>query len=141
MADTFHLSVRTPEAEILSQEVNSIKVNTEGGEMEIYPHHASLTGSILFSRLDIRNAQSELQYLVQQGILFFSVEHNSAQLLCYSCKEQKDIEYKTAKHYLEFINEKLAAGADLNDFQIKYLETEKIAMVHQMKVLEKVKAK
>lgn len=137
MSNTLNLTVRTPEAGIVEQEVNSLKVMTEGGEIEIYPNHASLTGSILFGKLDVRTDQGEREYLVQRGVLFVSVEKNTVQLLCYSCKEVKDIEYKTAKEYLEFIEDRLKAGEDLNEYQLQYLENEKIAMVQQMEVLEK----
>lgn len=137
MANTLQLTVRTPEAGIIEQEVNSLKVMTEGGELEIFPQHASLTGSILFGKLDVRTEEGEKEYLVQRGVLFVSVESNSVQLLCYSCKEMQDIEYKTAKEYLDFIEEKLKAGEDLNEFQFQYLEKEKIAMVQQISVLEK----
>ena len=75
MANTFYLTVRTPEAEVVSQEVNSIKVVTEGGVIEIYPKHASLTGSIIFSRLDIRTDKEDIDYLIQRGIIFVSVEN------------------------------------------------------------------
>lgn len=137
MNKTFHLSVRTPEAEVISREVNSIKVGTEDGPMVVLPHHASLTGSIPFSRLFIREPDSEKEYLLRSGIIFVSVENNSTRILCYSCQEVKDVEYKTAKEYLDFIEEKLKAGADLNDYQLKFLANEKIAMVQQIKVIEK----
>jgi len=137
MANTFHLTVRTPEAEIIKKEVNSLKVMTEGGELEVYPHHSSLTGAIAFGKLNVRTDEAENEYLVQRGLVFVSVEDNSTQLLCFSCKEMKDIEYKTAKEYLDFIEQKLAEGENLNDFQLKYLEDEKIAMVQQMAMLDK----
>jgi len=141
MKKTLHLTVRTPEAEIVSKEVNSIKVNTEGGEIEIYPHHASLTGSIIFGKLEVRAEKDEQEYVIQQGIIFVSVENNTVQILCLSCKEFQDIEFKTAKKYLEFVEEKLQEGADLNDYQIKYLENEKIAMVKQIEMIDKEPAK
>ena len=94
MANTLHLTVRTPEAEIIKKEVNSLKVMTEGGEIEIYPHHSSLTSTITFGKLSVRADEADHEYLVQRGLVFVSVEDNSTQLLCFSCKEVKDIEYK-----------------------------------------------
>jgi|CXWL01.1.fsa_nt_gi F0F1-type ATP synthase epsilon subunit len=137
MNKTFHLSVRTPESEILSQEVVSIKIGTDKGPMVVLPHHASLSGSVSFSRFFVREANAEREYLVRNGIIFVSLETNTTSILCYSCQEVKDIEYKTASEYLTFIEEKLKAGADLNDYQLKFLANEKIAMVQQMKLLEK----
>jgi ATP synthase F1 epsilon subunit len=136
MANTLKLSVRTPESEIIDQEVNSLKIMTEGGEIEIYPNHASLTGKITFGKLDIRTDEKEYEYLVKSGILFVSVENNAVQILCFSCQEVQDIEYKTAKEYLDFIDERLKSGDSLNEYQMKYLEGEKIAMVKQVALVE-----
>lgn len=133
MTKTFQLSVRTPEAEIVSQAVESVKVSTENGPMVIYPHHASLSGTIPFSRLFVRAEKGETEYLVKNGVIFISVETNETRILCYSCQETKDIEYQSAAEYLAYVEEQLKAGANLNDFQIKFLENEKIAMVKQMK--------
>lgn len=137
MTKTFHLTVRTLETEVISAEVTSVKVGTEDGPMVIYPGHASLTGSIPFSRLVTRDDSSEKEYLVRNGIVFISLETKSTQILCYSCVETKDIEYKSAREYLDFIEAKLNAGENLNDYQLKYLQNEKIGLVQQMKVMGK----
>ena len=69
MAKTLNLTVRTPEASVVEQEVNSLKLVTDGGVIEIYPNHASLTGSITFSKLNIRTEKEDIEYLVQRGII------------------------------------------------------------------------
>ncbi len=134
---TFHLSVRTPESEVISSEVNSLKVATELGMMVVYPHHGSLTGSISFSRFFVRkdNATTEIEYLMQKGLIFISVETNSVQILCASCKELKEIEIRTAKEYLAMVETRLKEGKNLNDYQLKFLKNEKIAMVEQMRAM------
>lgn len=137
MSKTFHLSVRTLDSEAISRDVTSLKVSTEKGPMVVLPRHASLTGSVPFSRLFVRDDSSEREYLIRNGIIFVSLENNSTQILCYSCQEVKDIEYKSAREYLDFIEAKLQAGENLNDYQLKYLANEKIAMVQQMKVMGK----
>ncbi len=140
---SFHLTVRTPESEVISAEVNSIKVATEMGMMVVYPHHGSLTGSIPFSRFFVRkdNATTEIEYLMQKGLIFISVETNSVQILCYSCKELQDIEIRTAKEYLVMIEARLKEGKNLNDYQLKFLKNEKIAMVEQVNVLKQKQGK
>lgn len=139
MTTTFHLTIRTPEGEIFSKRILSISIATEGGELQVFAHHASMTASILFSIMKIHMEEADIDYAVQQGILFVSVEDNTATLLCYSCKAVKDIEYKTAKQYLEFIEEKLRSGENLNEYQIKYLENQRIGMVQQIEILEEQK--
>jgi F0F1-type ATP synthase epsilon subunit len=138
MKKTFHLTVRTPEGEVIKKEGNSIKVATEIGPMVVYPGHASLTGSIIFSKLWVRTEKEEDEFIVKNGLVFVSLEENSTRILCYSCQEIEDIDYATAKDYLAFVEEKLKTGASLNEFQLKFLKNEKIAMVRQMRDLRSV---
>lgn len=70
---------------------------------------------------------------MKNGVIFISVESNETRILCYSCQETKDVEYQSAAEYLTYVEEQLKNGADLNQFQIQFLENEKIAMVKQMK--------
>ena len=139
MTNTFSLTVRTPEAQVLQiDNARGLKVRTEGGQVEILPGHATMVGTILFSKMIVMTEDSEQEYIVQRGMLFVSQEDKSVQVLAYQCKLLQDIEYKSAKEYLEFVEKKLAEGGDLNDFQLQYLENEKIAMVQQVKELEKM---
>lgn len=137
MSNTFHLTVRTPEAEIIDRDdVMSLKIVTEGGKMEIKPGHAAITGTILFSKMVVGSSDADIEYIVQRGLVFVSEEGKQVDVLVYQCKETKDIEYKSAREYLDFIEEQLKAGADLNDFQMEYLKNEKIAMVQQVEMAE-----
>ncbi len=137
MTNTFHLTVRTPEAEILDQEnVTSLRLTTEGGEMEIKAQHATTVGTILFSKMIVSTAAGNDEYIVQRGMLFVSQENKTVQVLVYQCKKVEEIEYKSAKEYLDFVEKQIAEGADLNDFQMKYLQNEKIAMVKQVELVE-----
>ena len=135
MPKTFSLTVRTPEGEIIKKAVNSIKVATEIGPMVVYYGHASLSGSITFSKLFVRTEKEEEQYIVKNGLLFISLEENATRILCYGCQEIEDIDYATGQEYLKFVEEKLKTGASLNEFQLKFLKNEKIAMVKQMRDL------
>lgn len=140
MTNTFHLTVRTPAQEVLQlSNATGVKVHTEGGQIEILPGHATTVGTIVFSRMTVTTADSADDYIVQRGMIFVSREKNSVQVLAYQCQKIQDIEYKNAQEYLEFVEERLKAGDDLNDYQLKYLENEKIAMVQQIKTLEDTK--
>ncbi|MDF2378690.1 MAG: hypothetical protein P1V18_00505 [Candidatus Gracilibacteria bacterium] len=137
MSNTFHLTVRTPELEIINRDdVKSLKIMTEGGEMEIKPGHAAMTGSILFSKMIVSSEGSVIEYIVQRGLLFVSQSGKKVDVMVYQCMEVKDIEYKSAREYLDYIEEQLKAGADLNEFQMEYLKDEKIAMVKQLEMVE-----
>lgn len=104
--------------------------------MEIKPGHAAMTGSILFSKMIVSSEGSVIEYIVQRGLLFVSQSGKKVDVMVYQCMEVKDIEYKSAREYLDYIEEQLKAGADLNEFQMEYLKDEKIAMVKQLEMVE-----
>lgn len=104
--------------------------------MEIKANHATTVGTILFSKMIVSTEEGNDEYIVQRGMLFVSQENKAVQVLAYQCKKIEEIEYKSAKEYLDFVEKQLAEGADLNDFQMQYLENEKIAMVKQVALAE-----
>ena len=139
--NTFNLTVRTPEQQVLKLDnALSVQLNSETGQMEIMAGHATTVGTILFTTMKVTTPESANDYVVQRGMVFVSQEKKEVQVLAYQCQKIQDVEYKSAKEYLEFVEERLKAGDDLNDYQLKYLENEKIAMVQQMKKLEKKEA-
>ena len=126
----FKLTIRTPQKEIYGGDVESVYVTTELGDMEILPGHAAFSGNIIFSPVIIRkNAHIIEDFLVQRGIIFFSNTKNEAYLLAQHIEKREEIDFTSVKEYLSFIEKKLNEGNDLSDFQYKFLENEKLALV------------
>jgi F0F1-type ATP synthase epsilon subunit len=134
---TFRLIVRTPDEEICNKEIHSLKVTTELGEMMVYPGHASLSGSILFSKMTVKGDGFEDHYLVRRGLIFVSMEENKTTVMAYSIKKTDAVDYKTLHEYLEHVRAELAKGHEnLNKFQITYLENERIAVQKELETEE-----
>lgn len=138
MQDIFRITVRTPEAEVVSRDVESLSVSTETGEMMILPEHAALGGVISFSPLVLKSGDHEEQYLVQRGVLFFSNERNEAVILCSRCDTREKLDFNSVKEYLRFVEEKLAAGEgdELSAYQYRFLENERLALVQQVEEMQ-----
>jgi F0F1-type ATP synthase epsilon subunit len=139
MADQkiFRLIVRTPDEEICVQDVHSLKVTTELGEMVVYPGHASLSGSILFSKMTVKGDGFEDHYVVRRGLIFVSMEENKVTVMAYSIKKTDSVDYKTLSEYLEHVRSELAKGHEnLNTFQVTYLENEMIAVQKELETEE-----
>lgn len=132
MEQTFKLIIRTPEETVFEGEAEMIHLATEGGEIEVYADHSSLTGSITFSPVEVK-AEKEESYMVRNGIFLFDNETNSASLLVLHCEHKSEVSHQTIKEYAAFIDEQLKAGKDLSDFQILYLKGEKLAVEEQIK--------
>lgn len=137
MPKTFHLTIRTPDEEIINDNVESLTLTTEEcGIMEVLPHHASLTGMVFFSPLIVKMGDREEDFIAKRGVLLVSNEDNSATLLCLSCQKKKEITTQTIKEYLEFIEQKLKQGSNLNQFQLTHLKEEKVIMQLTLKEIK-----
>lgn len=137
METTFKLTIRTPDQDIFNAEVDGVRLSTEGGEMEIYANHASLTGTILFSPVVVKTIDGKEEgYIARNGIFLFDNESNTATLLALHCEHKSEVSLKTVKEYSEFIQQQLAEGKDLSSFEILYLEGEKLAVEEQIKEME-----
>lgn len=134
MHNTFKFTIRTPQAEVTSQDVESVYVTTEDGDMMLMPDHASFSGVVSFSPIILRNGEQEHSFVAKRGVLFFSNLRNEATLLASQCDKKEDLNYEGLKGYLQLIEEKLKSGDtdSLSDFQMKFLEGERLALVQQM---------
>ena len=135
MENKFKLTVRTPVDTIFNGEADKIHLNTEGGEIEVYGNHSSLTAAVSFSPIQIKSGDTEEEYLGRNGIFKFFNETNSAILLLNYCEAVNEVEHKTIKEYLEFIEKKLSEGESLSDFEVLYLKGEKLAVEENIKHL------
>jgi len=137
MSHTFNLTISTPDQTVFEGEAKMIHLATEGGEMEIYGDHASLTATIAFSPVEIKTTKGKDEhYLARNGIFTFNNETNTASLLTLHCEHKTEINHQTVKEYAAFIDKQLAEGKELSDFQILYLKGEKLAVEEQLQEIE-----
>lgn len=129
---TFKLIIRTPEKEVFNGDVQSFSFDAEDGRVQILPLHAHYTTTMLYSPLKLQREDSVIEYSARSGIFTFDHVKNEGLLLCLSCEESSETSYKTAQEYLEFLRTELAKG-DLSDYEVKYLQGERLAVEKQVK--------
>lgn len=129
---TFKLSIRTPEGNVFEGEATSIRLRAENGQMQVFSNHASLLSTIVFSRIVVDTPQGEEVYLGRRGIFSFDNANNSATLLTLYCEAEGKVDLTNAEDYLKFIEEQMAKGEKLSEFQLTYLEGEKLAITQQI---------
>ncbi|HCW32667.1 MAG: hypothetical protein UT36_C0004G0047 [Candidatus Peregrinibacteria bacterium GW2011_GWF2_39_17] len=132
LSPTFKLNIRTPDQKIYENEARSISLNSDDGQMQIFANHASLTTSITFSKIVVTEENVEEIFMVRNGMLFINNQENTAILLALYCQKQSEVSHQTSKEYLEFLEKQLHDGSDLSEFQILYLEGEKLAVEQQL---------
>lgn len=132
----FKLTIRTPNEDIFSGEINSVTYTAEDGDMQVFENHASLTATIAFSPIVVEVEDREENFLGRNGLFLFDNETNSALMLLNYCERKSEVTYQSAKEYVDFITKQLEEGKDLSEFQMTYLNNEKIAVEQQMEELE-----
>lgn len=130
---TFELAIRTPQGEVFSCQAVSVRLAAEGGAMQVLARHASLTATVIYSPIVVEGEEFTEEFVARQGVFFFNNQTNSATLLAIYCEKTKEMNKQSIEEYLKFIEEQLQAGKDLSEFQITYLEGEKLAVEAQLK--------
>jgi F0F1-type ATP synthase epsilon subunit len=132
MENKFKFTIRTPEQEICACEADSVSFAGDGGELQVFANHASLTASISFTPVNVKHGNKEEQYLVRNGVFLFDNEKNLAMMLALSCTLKSEINMQTMQEYAKFIEEKLKEGKDLSDLQITFLKGEKLSIAQEI---------
>jgi F0F1-type ATP synthase epsilon subunit len=129
---TFKLIIRTPDRELFNDSIVSVSLDTEQGRIQVLPGHADLMTTLEFSRMRVDMEGRSIQFVARSGIFSFDHSKNSAELLALYCEEESEVNLQNAAEYLEFLRTELAKG-DLSDYQVLYLQGEKIAVEKQVK--------
>lgn len=132
MKKTFKITIRTPEAEIVTREVESVYLATETGDMMILSDHAAFSGVVTYSPVILRDSGHKEEYLAYRGVIFFSNTQNEAHLLCQRCDLKDKVDYGGLQDYLKKVQELIEKGEDMSDYHIQFLEGEKLALVQQI---------
>jgi len=132
---TYQFIIRTPEGNTLDAQVVSVSLTTDGGDLQCFSGHASLTGSVAFSPVVVDMGEHEETFMVRNGMFLFDNKTGNASLLVLSAEKKSEMSLGTVKEYHDFIVEKLKSGEDLSEFQIKYLEGEKLAVEQQLEMV------
>lgn len=133
----FKLTIRTPYEEIFNGEAKSITFASEDGEMQILEDHASITATMAFSPIVVEEEDKDETYLARNGIFIFDNENNSASMLTSYCEKKSQVDYKSVQEYADFIAKMLEEGHELSEFQLVYLQGEKVAIQQQIEEIEK----
>lgn len=124
---TFAFSLRTPLNTIFEGDVDAVRLKTDLGQMEILPDHATLAGTILFSRVNIHSGGVEQVYIIRQGSV--SVDSQGVvRVTALDAQEAESLSVKSVEEYLLYLNKQLSGEQQLNDYQKKFLSEQRSAL-------------
>jgi F-type H+-transporting ATPase subunit epsilon len=106
MAETFHLSVLTPERSVIETEVVSIVAPGAEGYLGVLAHHAPLITPLIPGKLTVKEPDLDAAiYAVSGG--FLEVSGNKAVILADSIEKAEEIDVERARRARERAEERL----------------------------------
>jgi len=89
------LKIVTPEKEVLNEQIDSVYVPTDNGEIGILPHHAALMTKVIPGELRISKSGKQTLFATGEG--FIQIKDNVITLLTDLAVDEKDIDEKSAE--------------------------------------------
>lgn len=89
------LKIVTPEKEVMNEQIDSVYVPTDNGEIGILPHHASLMTKVIPGELRITKSGKQSLFVTGEG--FIQIKDNVVTLLTDLAVDEKDIDEKAAE--------------------------------------------
>ncbi len=128
----FQLEIQTPLQSVFSGEVAKVHMRSDGGDMELMAKHADLTTSISFSPLVVQHGELTEIFILRNAIACFDNRANKLTILALYAQLDKQVDVSGSQDILLQIKDMLKNPEKLNQYQIKYLENQKIALEKQL---------
>ncbi len=128
----FQLEIQTPLQSVFSGEVAKVHMRSDGGDMELMARHADLTTSISFSPLVVQHGEITEIFILRNAIACFDNRANKLTILALYAQLDKQVDVSGSQDMLLQIKDMLKNPDKLNQYQIKYLENQKIALEKQL---------
>jgi F-type H+-transporting ATPase subunit epsilon len=107
MADTFHLKVVTPRGAALEENITSLTITTEAGEITALPGHCLLLSSLKAGRMIVfHGAQESVNYVTAAGYLEIGPDH--AYVICDQCVKVVEIEAAVVQQKIADLEKQLS---------------------------------
>ena len=116
------LVLRTPNEVVYEGPASIVTGVSELGAFQLYPGHTAMTTTLSFAPIEIRHGNSTETYYVRQGVLNTDPVTNQTHLLAYSCERADNADITSLSEYRDFVLAQLENKANLNDYQVKFLE-------------------
>ncbi|MCR4256722.1 MAG: F0F1 ATP synthase subunit epsilon, partial [Candidatus Uhrbacteria bacterium] len=128
---SFNLLIQTPDHEAYHGPADLVTLSSDIGEMQILPGHASLLATITYTPIQLRNGGMTMDFILRQGFVFVDQQRNTVRVLGLACEKTEEVNEVTAKEYLAFVLSTLDKPEELNAYQLRHLEGQKLALEKQ----------
>ena len=123
---TVNVTFRTPTKIMFEGPADKVRLKTDLGRVEILPGHATLVGTVLFSKVYIHHGTTEEKFYMRQGSLTVDAKGN-ATLLANEADKETELSIDSMQDYLKYLVELIDSGKH-NDYQMKFLMEQRQAL-------------
>jgi len=121
------VKIISPQKEHFNSEAISVHLKTDLGELDILENHATLVGTMKFSKIYVNHKTSTSIYLLQQGAVSINNE-NSVTIQGLDIHEESELKIENIDQYLRHLADLLADPTKYNKYQIEFLEEQRDAL-------------
>lgn len=121
------LTIQSPHTTGYDGPADLVHLATDLGEMEVLPGHASTLGTILTSKVRVQNDDTIDEFVVRRGTLVVDPDGVTVKILASDVDRVAEMDVGGLTSYREFLMKTLE-GDDLNDYQIRFLKDEQLAI-------------
>ena len=130
--NSFKLQIQTPLNSVFNGEVEAFSIKTVGGKIQVLSKHADLTSSVDFSPAVISYGDKTDVIVIRNAVISFDNKSNTMTVLALYAELESQIDASGTEDQLATIREMLNNPEKLNDYQLKYLENQKIVLEKQL---------
>lgn len=123
----FQLTIQTPIETLFEGTVDSLRIKTDLGRMEVLPDHATIVGMILYSKVFARHSGQEEKFIIRHGSVSVDEKGNTT-VLALEAHKEAEMTVKTMEEYLQYLGEQLKNPDQFNDYQKQFLEEQRDAL-------------
>ena len=123
----FQLTIQTPIETLFEGTVDSLRIKTDLGRMEVLPDNATIVGMILYSKVFARHSGQEEKFIIRHGSVSVDEKGNTT-VLALEAHKEAEMTVKTMEEYLQYLGEQLKNPDQFNDYQKQFLEEQRDAL-------------
>lgn len=137
MENTLRVVLQTPDTIYFDDQADWVRLETEGGELQIHPRHVNAMGSIVFSQVRVHHDNQLSTFFVRQGVMRVDNESNTVVILAFACEKESEVTESSIREYMNLVVEQIAADAELSEMQTAYLTEQKASLERLLSVVSK----
>ncbi len=141
MNKTLQVQFICPEGVVFAGTAERVLLDTEAGQIEVWPDHTTLLTTILYSHAVIYNEKSAQEFHIRHGLASVNQLTNTLRVIATVCEKSADIQYASLTEFALQTKERIAGSIGLHEIEVQYLQDQLGSVERMVAVVTPVPAK